>query len=94
MVKGVSRRVVVVRPDECGVFEQAIFLVRDYDAPRSDVVRERSASWGWHLPLGCWRQARYGRLSACCCEAEQNISFSASKIVEFSYGLYIIFDLY
>ena len=40
MVRGVSRRVVVVRPDECGVFEQAIFLVRDYDAPRSDVVRE------------------------------------------------------
>ena len=40
MVKGVSRRVVVVRPDECGLFEQAIFLVRDYSAPRSDVVRE------------------------------------------------------
>ena len=29
MVKGISRRVVVVRPDEHGVFEQAIFLVRD-----------------------------------------------------------------
>ena len=28
MVKGISRRVVVVRPDEHGVFEQAIFLVR------------------------------------------------------------------
>ena len=40
MVKGVSRRVVVVRPDECGLFEQAIFLVRDYSAPRSDIVRE------------------------------------------------------
>ena len=40
MVKGVSRRVVVVRPDECGLFEQAIFLVRDYSAPRSGVVRE------------------------------------------------------
>ena len=40
MVKDVSRRVVVVRPDECGLFEQAIFLVRDYSAPRSDIVRE------------------------------------------------------
>lgn len=40
MVKGVSRRVVVVRPDECGLFEQAIFLVRDYSVPRSDAVRE------------------------------------------------------
>ena len=45
MVKGVSRRVVVVRPDECGLFEQAIFLVRDYSAPRSDVVREASYSY-------------------------------------------------
>lgn len=40
MVKGVSRRVVVVRPDESGMFEQAIFLVRDYSVPRSDAVRE------------------------------------------------------
>lgn len=40
MVKGVSRRVVVVRPDEHGVFEQAIFLVRDCTVPRSDAVRE------------------------------------------------------
>ncbi len=40
MVKGVNRRVVVVRPDERGLFEQAIFLVRDCAVPRSDVVRE------------------------------------------------------
>ena len=40
MVKGVSQRVVVVRPDENGMFEQAIFLVRDYSVPRSDAVRE------------------------------------------------------
>lgn len=40
MVKGISRRVVVVRPDEHGVFEQAIFLVRDCTVPRSDAVRE------------------------------------------------------
>ena len=35
MVKGVSRRVIVVRPDNSGLFEQAIFLVRDYNAPRA-----------------------------------------------------------
>ena len=40
MVKGISRRVVVVRPDEHGMFEQAIFLVRDCTVPRSDAVRE------------------------------------------------------
>ena len=40
MVKGESQRGVVVRPDENGMFEQAIFLVRDYSVPRSDAVRE------------------------------------------------------
>ncbi len=40
MVRGVSRRVIVVRPEKQGVFEQAIFLVRDCDAPRSDILRE------------------------------------------------------
>lgn len=40
MVKGVSRRVVVVQPDTHDLFEQAIFLVRDYDAPRVKVVKE------------------------------------------------------
>ena len=40
MVKGISRRVVVVRSDEHGMFEQAIFLVRDCTVPRSDAVRE------------------------------------------------------
>lgn len=40
MVKGISRRVVVVRPDAHGVFEQAIFFMRDCTVPRSDAVRE------------------------------------------------------
>jgi len=40
MVKGVSRRVVVVQPDEKALFEQAIFLVRDYNLPRRELVRE------------------------------------------------------
>lgn len=40
MVKGVSRRVVVVQPDNNALFEQAIFLVRDYAAPKGEVLRE------------------------------------------------------
>lgn len=40
MVKGISRRVVVVQPDDRALFEQAIFLVRDYTVPRAEVVRE------------------------------------------------------
>jgi len=40
MVKGVSRRVVLVEPDEKALFDQAIFLVRDYTIPRSELVRE------------------------------------------------------
>ena len=40
MVKGISRRVVVVRPESGGPFEQAIFLVRDPAFPRGDAVRE------------------------------------------------------
>lgn len=40
MVKGVSRRVVVVEPDNHALFEQAIFLVRDYTVPQREVLRE------------------------------------------------------
>ena len=39
MVRGVSRRVIVVKPEQPALFEQAIFLVRDYNAPRGDMVR-------------------------------------------------------
>ena len=61
MVKGVSRRVVVVRPDECGVFEQAIFLVRDYSAPRSDVVREACRIASGYLAGGRRTRGRRAR---------------------------------
>ena len=44
MVRGVSRRVIVVKPEQPALFEQAIFLVRDYNAPRGDMVREPAAS--------------------------------------------------
>lgn len=41
MVKGLSRRVVMVRFPEAGVFEQAIFVVRDDAAARKGVSAER-----------------------------------------------------
>lgn len=41
MVKGVSRRVVVVRPEEGASFEQAIFIVKDGSG--QDVMREACA---------------------------------------------------
>ena len=44
MVRGVSRRVIVVKPEQPALFEQAIFLVRDYNAPRGDMVRDTFCS--------------------------------------------------
>ena len=38
MVKGISKRVVVVQPEDSAVFEQAIFIVRDGE--RQDVLKE------------------------------------------------------
>ena len=40
MVKGLTRRVVIVDAPDPTLFEQAIFVVRDYSVPRRDAVRE------------------------------------------------------
>lgn len=40
MVKGISRRVVVVRPEHSELFEEAIFVVRDTRGPSCDALRE------------------------------------------------------
>ncbi len=37
MVKGVSRQVILVRPPEAKLFEQAIFILRD-DVPRDGIT--------------------------------------------------------
>lgn len=58
MVKGVSRRVVVVQPDTHDLFEQAIFLVRDYSAPRSALVREACKIANGYLVAGSVRRKR------------------------------------
>ena len=50
MVRGVSRRVIVVKPEQPALFEQAIFLVRDYNAPRGDMVREACRIANSYLP--------------------------------------------
>lgn len=40
MVKGISRRVVVVQPSDSNVFEQAIFIIKDQNTKSSDVMKE------------------------------------------------------
>lgn len=40
MVKGISRRVVVVHPSDSTVFEQAIFVIKDKANPSNDILRE------------------------------------------------------
>ena len=58
MVKGISRRVIVVRPASGSPFEQAFFLVRDAACPRGDAVREAC-----RIAEGCLgtRRRRRGR---------------------------------
>ncbi len=40
MVKGISRRIVVVQPSDSDVFEQAIFIVKDKAPKATDVMKE------------------------------------------------------
>lgn len=40
MVKGVSRRVVVVRPESNQIFEEAIFIVRGDETQKHDILKE------------------------------------------------------
>jgi len=62
MVKGVSRRVVVVRPDTQDIFEQAIFLIRDYNVSHNDVVREACRVAERYLFTDTGRRQRRKRL--------------------------------
>nr|WP_297176358.1 translation initiation factor 2 [uncultured Agathobaculum sp.] len=64
MVKGISRRVVVVRPDGHAPFEQAIFLVRDCAVPRRDAVREACRIANGYLGRRPARRAHRLRLLA------------------------------
>lgn len=43
MVKGVSKRVVVVRPDDSHFFEQAFFIVREGRSATADALKEACA---------------------------------------------------
>lgn len=40
MVKGISRRVVVVRPPDSKIFEEAFFIVREQPESTRDILRE------------------------------------------------------
>ncbi len=62
MVKGVSRRVVVVRPDTHDIFEQAIFLVKDSTMPRGDIVQEACRVANRYLLTGTGRKAKRKRI--------------------------------
>ena len=77
MVKGISRRVVVVRPESGGPFEQAIFLVRDPAFPRGDAVREAC-----RIAEGCLgsRRRRPRRVSARLLPAEREGALTASLV--------------
>lgn len=39
-----------IKPEQPALFEQAIFLVRDYNAPRGDMVREACRIANSYLP--------------------------------------------
>ena len=65
MVRGVSRRVIVVKPEQPALFEQAIFLVRDYNAPRGDMVREACRIANSYLPRRRRSRRKADGLSAC-----------------------------
>lgn len=57
MVKGISKRVVVVQPDDSAVFEQAIFIVRD--GGRQDIIKEAQAIAERYLRQSSQRVRRY-----------------------------------
>lgn len=68
MVKGISRRVVVVRSDDETVFEQAIFIVRDGATQKKDILREACAvaERYLHAPTRRVGYRRYTRLQMLC----------------------------
>lgn len=59
MVKGISKRVVVVQPEDSAVFEQAIFIVRD--GGRQDVLKEAREVAEHYLRQSTQRVRRYRR---------------------------------
>lgn len=61
MIKGVSRRVVVVQPDARDIFEQAIFLVRDQTLSSGDIIREACRVADRYLLTGTDRRQRHRR---------------------------------
>lgn len=59
MVKGISKRVVVVQPEDSAVFEQAIFIVREGE--RQDVLKEARTVAERYLKQSMPRVRRYRR---------------------------------
>lgn len=67
MVKGITKRVVVVRPRDKGVFEEAIFIVRgeafeDSGCKAEDILREACKVADMYLKNGNVKWKRLSRL--------------------------------
>ena len=62
MVKGISRQVVVVKPQEAGLFEQAIFLIRDGAIPKQGITEEDILREANEAAASCLQPRGGGRL--------------------------------
>jgi hypothetical protein len=63
MVKGISRRVIVVRTPEVGLFEQAVFFLREDALQRSGVTSEQVVQQARQVAAGYLRQVEDPRRS-------------------------------
>lgn len=61
MVKGISRRVIVVRAPDPRFFEQAVFFLRDDVLHRPDVTDEQVLSEARRAAAGFVRRSRSGK---------------------------------
>lgn len=64
MVKGISKQVILVRPQEEALFEQAIFIVRDNvaDVTEAELLHQAQEAAGVKKPRGFGRSALVGFL--------------------------------
>lgn len=61
MVKGISRRVIVVRSPDPRFFEQAIFLMREDALNQEGVTSEQVLSEARNVAAGYWKKNVTGR---------------------------------
>lgn len=69
MVKGINKRVVVVRPQEKGLFEEVLFIVRgdafgERGCSAEDIIREASRAAEAYMKNGSGTRRRTSRIPA------------------------------